>query len=70
MENPSHYEVSLKAKCKMVELNLSQTPLGEIPAVNIVLNTHKIIRPNQEIAQLVTQAWVTLREKPLGHKRR
>ena len=54
----------------MVELNLSQTPLGEIPAVNIVLNTHKIIWPNQEIAQLVTQAWVTLREKPLGHKRR
>ena len=39
----------------MVVLNLSQTPLGEIPAVNIVLNTHKIILPNQGIAQLVTK---------------
>ena len=63
MENPSHFEVSLKAKCKMVVLNLSQTPLGEIPAVNIVLNIHKIILPNQEIAKLVNKASVRLLER-------
>lgn len=47
----------------MVELNLSPTPLGEIPAVNIVLNTHNIILSNQEIAQLVNKAGVRLRER-------
>lgn len=50
----------------MVELNLSQPPLGEIPAVNIVLNIHKIILPNQEIAKLVNKASVILLEWSQG----